>query len=104
MSTPIRFGQVWESQGEAIGLMRYLVVSADAYNEVYGDRRVIAVEVDSQAVYTGAYREPVSDAGTTHLDRLVWVARRRLVELVAHLHPDRHIPVTRVIRDFIGDL
>ena len=46
--------------------MRYLVVSSDAYNTAFGDRRVLAVEVDSRAVYQGAYREPVTDAGTAH--------------------------------------
>ncbi|MGH3982573.1 MAG: hypothetical protein ACRDSN_06730 [Pseudonocardiaceae bacterium] len=62
-SSGIRFGQVWESPDEAIGSMRYLVVSSDAYNTAFGDRRVIAVEVDSRAVYQGAYREPIVDAG-----------------------------------------
>lgn len=83
--------------------MRYLIVSADTYNEVFGDRRVITVEVDSHAIYTGAYREPIPDAGTAHLDRLVWVARRSLLELVAHLHPERHNDVTRIVRDLIGN-
>jgi hypothetical protein len=99
----IRFGQVWESPDEAIGPMRYLVVSADSYNSAFGDRRVIAVEVDSRAVYQGTYREPIVDAGTAHLDRLVWVTRRQLVELVAELHPDRHADVTATIRDLIGN-
>lgn len=46
----IRFGQVRESPDEAIGSMRYLVVSSDAYNTAFGDRRVIAVEIpDSRA-------------------------------------------------------
>jgi hypothetical protein len=83
--------------------MRYLVVSSDAYNTVFGDRRVIAVEVDSHAVYSGAYREPIVDAGTAHLDRLVWVTRNQLLDLVAELHPDRHAHVTTVIRDLIGN-
>jgi len=87
---------------EIIGPMRYLVVSSDAYNSAFGDRRVIAVEVDSQAVYEGSYREPIVDAGTAHLDRLTWVTRRRLVGLVAELHPDRHPHVAGVIRDLIG--
>ncbi|MGH3824675.1 MAG: hypothetical protein ACRDRA_17855 [Pseudonocardiaceae bacterium] len=84
--------------------MRYLVVSSDAYNAAFGDRRVITVEVDSRAVYQGAYREPIVDAGTAHLDRLTWVTRRQLVELVAELHPDRHAPVTGVIRGLIGNI
>ncbi|MGH3776478.1 MAG: hypothetical protein ACRDRR_12240 [Pseudonocardiaceae bacterium] len=100
----IRFGQVWESPDETIGSMRYLVVSSDAYNAAFGDRRVIAVEVDSRAVYQGAYREPIVDAGTAHLDRLTWVTRRQLVELVAELHPDRHAPVSGVIRGLIGNI
>ena len=56
MSSPlrVRFGQVWESRHEAIGTMRYLVVSSDAYNEAFGDRRVIAVEVDSASIYQGS--------------------------------------------------
>lgn len=83
--------------------MRYLVVSSDAYNTAFGDRRVIAVEVDSRAIYQGDYREPIVDAGTAHLDRLTWVARRHLVELVADLHPDRHRPVATVIRGLIGE-
>jgi hypothetical protein len=33
---PVRFGQVWESPDEAIGSMRYLVVSSDAYNDAFG--------------------------------------------------------------------
>jgi len=82
--------------------MRYLVVSNNSYNTAFADRRVIAVEVDSHAVYEGSYREPIVDAGTAHLDRLVWVARRRLVELVAELHPDRHDHVGSVIRELIG--
>lgn len=84
--------------------MRYLIVSSDAYNSAFGDRRLIAVEVDSRAVYQGVYREPVVDAGTAHLDRLTWVTRRQLVELVAELHPDRHDHVTTVIRQLIGNL
>lgn len=83
--------------------MRYLVVSADYYNTAFGDRRVIAVEIDSQAIYQGVYREPIVDAGTAHLDRLVWVSRRRLQSLVAELHPDRHSHVAGVIRDLIGN-
>jgi len=98
----VRFGQVWESSAEVIGTMRYLVVSNNSYNTAFADRRVIAVEVDSHAVYEGSYREPIVDAGTAHLDRLVWVARRRLVELVAELHPDRHDHVGSVIRELIG--
>jgi hypothetical protein len=79
------------------------VVSSDAYNTVFGDRRVIAVEVDSRAVYPGAYREPITDAGTAHLDRLTWITRSQLVEFVAELHPDRHAFVTNVIRELIGN-
>jgi len=97
-----RFGQVWESRREVIGTMRYLVVSSDAYNAAFGDRRVIAVEVDSAAVYEGAFREPIVDAGTAHLDRLTWIATRRLVELVAELHPDRHAVVAQTVRELIG--
>jgi len=48
--------------------MRYLVVSSDAYNTAFGDRRVITVEVDSHAVHQGTYREPIIDADTAHLD------------------------------------
>jgi mRNA-degrading endonuclease toxin of MazEF toxin-antitoxin module len=99
----IRYGEVWESRDEVIGPIRYLVVSSDAYNSAFGDRRVITVEVDSSAVYEGAYREPIVDAGTAHLDRIVWVARGRLVELVAELHPDRHAVVAETIRDMIGN-
>lgn len=101
---PIQFGQVWESPDEAIGSMRYLIVSSDAYNAAFGDRRAIAVEIDSRRVFEGVYWEPIPDAGTAYLDRLTWVARRHLVELVAHLHPDRHEHVTRMIRDLIGDI
>lgn len=105
MAVPtIRFGQVWESRREAIGPMRYLVVSSDAYNAAFADRRVIAVEVDSAGVYQGVYREPIVDAGTAHLDRLTWVATRRLEELVAELHPDRHADVAQRVRDLIGDV
>jgi hypothetical protein len=100
---PIRYGEVWESRSEVIGPIRYLVVSSDAYNTAFGDRRVIAVEVDSNAIYHGAYREPIVDAGTAHLDRIVWVARGALVELVAELHPERHAAVAETIRDLIGN-
>jgi mRNA-degrading endonuclease toxin of MazEF toxin-antitoxin module len=99
----IRYGEVWESRSEVIGPIRYLVVSSDAYNAAFGDRRVIAVEVDSNAIYHGAYREPIVDAGTAHLDRIVWVARGALVELVAELHPERHAAVAETIRDLIGN-
>jgi hypothetical protein len=74
------------------------------YNAAFGDRRVIAVEVDSHAVYQGIYREPITDAGTAHLDRLTWVTRRQLTELVAQLHPDRHAPITGIIRELIGNI
>lgn len=106
MTSPVRvrFGQVWESPDEVIGSMRYLVVSSDAYNDAFGDRRAIAVEIDSRAVFEGVYREPITDAGTAYLDRLTWVARRQLVQLIGHLHPDRHTHVTHVIRDLIGNL
>jgi mRNA-degrading endonuclease toxin of MazEF toxin-antitoxin module len=102
-SPAFRFGQVWESRREVIGTLRYLVVSSDAYNAAFGDRRVIAVEVDSAAVYEGVFREPIVDAGTAHLDRLTWVATRRLVELVAELHPDRHAEVGQTIRELLGN-
>lgn len=107
MSSPVasvRFGQVWESPDEAIGSLRYLIVSSDSYNEAFGDRRAIAVEIDSRAVFEGIYREPIIDAGTAYLDRLTGVTRRQLVELVAHLHPDRHEQVTETIRNLIGNL
>lgn len=100
----VRFGQVWESPDEAIGSMHYLIVSSDAYNAAFGDRRAIAVEIDSRAIYEGVYREPIIDAGTAHLDRLTWVTRRQLVEVVAELHPERYAPVAGVIRELIGNL
>ena len=65
---------------------------------------VITVEVDSHAVYQGAYRESIINVGAAHLDRLTWVTRRHLTELVAELHPDRHAPVPRVIRELIGNV
>ncbi|WP_232668736.1 hypothetical protein [Pseudonocardia sp. TRM90224] len=83
--------------------MNYLVVSSDAYNSAFGDRRVIAVEVDSRAIYEGTFREPIMDAGTAMLDRLVWVARSALDELVAELHPDRHGAVAAQVRELIGN-
>ena len=100
---PIRYGQVWVSRDEAMGPMNYLVVSSDAYNAAFGDRRVIAVEVDSRSVYHGTYREPIVDAGTALLDRLVWVARGMLEEQVAELHPERHAAVATQIRELIGN-
>ncbi len=103
MSAAIRFGQVWVSRDEVMGPVNYLVVSSDAYNAAFGDRRVIAVEVDSRAVYDGTYREPIVDAGTAMLDRLVWVARAALVERVAELHPERHGAVAAQVRELIGN-
>lgn len=104
MTAPsVRYGQVWTSRDEVIGPMNYLVVSSDAYNAAFGDRRVIAVEIDSRAVYEGIYREPVVDAGTAMLDRLVWVARSQLDELVAELHPGRHTAVAEQVRELIGN-
>ena len=44
------------------------------------------------------------DAGTAHLDRLTWVATRRLEALVAELHPDRHADVASRVRELIGNL
>lgn len=102
-SEGVRFGQVWESPDEAIGSLRYLVVSSDAYNMAFGDRRAIAVEIDSRALFEGVYREPITDAGTAYLDRLTWVSRDQLVELVGYLHPSRHARVTRVVRELIGN-
>lgn len=101
--TPLRFGQVWVSRDEVLGAMNYLVVSSDAYNAAFSDRRVIAVEIDSRAVYEGTYREPIVDAGTAMLDRLVWVARNALEEQVATLHPARHAVVAAQIRELIGN-
>jgi mRNA-degrading endonuclease toxin of MazEF toxin-antitoxin module len=101
--SPIRYGEVWVSRDEVMGPVNYLVVSSDAYNAAFGDRRVIAVEVDSRAVYEGAYREPIVDAGTAMLDRLVWVSRAALQERVADLHPDRHAAVATQIRELIGN-
>lgn len=86
-----------------MGAMNYLVVSSDAYNEVFGDRRVIAVEVDSRSVYEGTYREPIIDAGTAMLDRIVWLTRSVLQEHVATLHSDRHTAVADQIRELIGN-
>ena len=99
----VRFGQVWASRDEVLGAMDYLVVSSDAYNAAFGDRRVIAVEIDSRALYEGVYREPITDAGTAMLDRVVWVARGMLDEQVAALHPDRHASVAARIRELIGN-
>ena len=99
----IRYGQVWVSRDEVMGPVNYLVVSSDAYNAAFGDRRVIAVEVDSRSVYDGTYREPIVDAGTALLDRLVWVSRAALQEQVADLHPDRHAAVATQIRELIGN-
>ena len=99
----IRFGQVWTSRDEVLGAMDYLVVSSDAYNAAFGDRRIIAVEIDSRALYEGVYREPIVDAGTALLDRLVWVARGMLDEQVAALHPERHAAVATRIRELIGN-
>ena len=101
--TGTRFRQICESPTEAIGSMRYLILSSDAYYIAFGDRRGIAVEIDSRAAYQGAYREPIPDAGTADLDRLIWVIRRQLVELIAELHPDRHALVTTIIRELIGN-
>jgi mRNA-degrading endonuclease toxin of MazEF toxin-antitoxin module len=106
VSTPagrVQYGQVWASRDEVMGTMNYLVVSSDAYNAAFGDRRVIAVEVDSHAVYEGTYREPIVDAGTAMLDRIVWVARSALEEQVAELHPHRHAAVAAQIRELIGN-
>uniref|UniRef100_UPI003F49068D hypothetical protein n=1 Tax=Pseudonocardia sp. CA-138482 TaxID=3240023 RepID=UPI003F49068D len=106
MSAPagrIRYGQVWVSRDEVMGAMNYLIVSSDAYNAAFGDRRVIAVEVDARAIYEGTYREPIVDAGTAMLDRIVWVARAALEEQVAELHPHRHAPVAAQIRELIGN-
>jgi len=100
---PIRYGQVWVSRDEVMGPINYLVVSSDDYNAAFGDRRVIAVEVDSRAIYEGTYREPIVDAGTAMLDRLVWVARSALQEHVAELHPGRHSAVAAQIRELIGN-
>lgn len=99
----IRYGQVWVSRDEVMGAMNYLVVSSDAYNAAFGDRRVIAVEVDARAIYEGTYREPIVDAGTALLDRIVWVARAALQERVAELHPDRHAAVAAQVRELIGN-
>ena len=99
----IRFGQVWTSRDEVLGAMDYLVISSDAYNAAFGDRRVIAVEIDSRALHEGVYREPIVDAGTAMLDRVVWVARGMLDEQVAELHPDRHLAVAARIRELIGN-
>jgi mRNA-degrading endonuclease toxin of MazEF toxin-antitoxin module len=101
--TPVQYGQVWVSRDEVMGPMNYLVVSSDAYNAAFGDRRVIAVEVDSRAIYQGTYREPSVDAGTAMLDRLMWVARTALREQVAELHPGRHAAVAAQIRELIGN-
>ena len=65
MSAPgalIQYGQVWVSRDEVMGPMNYLVVSSDAYNAAFADRRVIVVDVDSRSVYEGTYREPIVDA------------------------------------------
>lgn len=102
-AAPIRYGQVWVSRDEVLGPMNYLVVSSDAYNPAFADRRVIAVEVDPRAVYEGTFREPIVDAGTALLDRLVWVASSALEDVVAELHPERHAAVAAQIRDLIGN-
>lgn len=86
-----------------MGPINYLIVSSDAYNAAFGDRRVIAVEVDSRAVYEGVYREPIVDAGTAMLDRLVWVTPSVLEEQVAELHPGRYAAVAGQIRELIGN-
>jgi hypothetical protein len=99
----LRYGQVWASRDEVLGPINYLIVSSDAYNAAFADRRVIAVEVDPRAVYEGTFREPIVDAGTALLDRLVWVASTTLEELVAELHPERHAAVATRIRDLIGN-
>jgi hypothetical protein len=49
-------------------------------------------------------RTAAADTDTAYLDRLTWVARSHLVQLIGHLHPDRHTHVTEVIRTLIGNL
>jgi hypothetical protein len=100
---PVQYSQVWVSRDEVMGTVNYLVVSSDAYNAAFGHRRVIAVEVGSRAIYEGAYREPIVDAGTAMLDRLVWVARTVLQEQVAELHRGRHAVAAAQIRELIGN-
>ena len=39
--------RAWEGSPEAIGPVRWLVISSDDYNAVFGTRRVMAVEMDS---------------------------------------------------------
>lgn len=103
MTERVRYGQVWVSRDEVMGPVSYLVVSSDAYNTAFGDRRVIAVEIDSRAVYEGTYREPIVDAGTALLDRVVWMSRSALEEQVATLHPSRHAAVAAQVRELIGN-
>jgi mRNA-degrading endonuclease toxin of MazEF toxin-antitoxin module len=98
---PVRPGVGFPDEG--MGRMNYLVVSSDAHNAAFGDRWVIAVEIDSRAIYEGTYREPIVDAGTAMLDQLVWVARSALEEQVAKLHPGRHVAVAEQIRELIGN-
>lgn len=64
---------------------------------------LVVDQVDSRAVYAGTYREPIVDAGTAMLDRLMWVARTVLPEQVAELHPGRHAVVAAQIRELIGN-
>ena len=97
-------GQNVGALGEAIGAGLHLGGSSDAYAPRRGHRRALAVESDPHAASQGACREPITDAGTAHRDRLTWVTRRQLTELVAELHPDRHAPVTNIIRELIGNI
>ena len=92
-ASDVRFGQVWVCRNELMGPVHYLVVSSDGYNAAFSDRRVIAVEIDSRALHEGAFREPIVDAGTAMLDRLVWLARGALHEQVGELHPSRRTEV-----------
>lgn len=52
------------SRVEVMGPVNDLDGSSDADNAAFGNRRVIAAEIDSRAIYEGASREPLVDAGT----------------------------------------
>lgn len=98
-----RFGEVWLVKGSVLGPLPVLVVSGDLYNDVYGEVRVLTVEVDTRGLRSGDLREPIEDHGTALLDRIAWLPRQHLAERVGYLHESRHARVTQVIRNLFGN-
>lgn len=99
--SPPRFGEVYEIGHSSVQDPVPHFVSSDLYNA--SGLGVLAAEVDNRALRTADIHERIPGVGTAMLDRISWYPSNWLGDRVGVLDTGRHDPVTRVIRNLLGN-